>query len=165
MKSKTFGIFVTAFVVLMAISITLVVFIEYAKEVFPENITVQSEGVTETILPIRDLRLNPSESKDYSINLVCEATGSYLVTLDFLETVDGGMKEFVDVSVTVGGALTYSGRLSELIAGEARAEFETELSATEPVVITVHYEMPREIGNEAQGTYADFDVRLAIKKT
>ena len=69
MKAKSLGILVVALLLLMAISVTLVVFIEYAKEKFPEDITVSSEGVTESILPIRDLRLNPSESREYRVNL------------------------------------------------------------------------------------------------
>ena len=69
MKAKSLGILVVALLLLTAISVTLVVFIEYAKEKFPEDITVSSEGVTESILPIRDLRLNPSESREYRVNL------------------------------------------------------------------------------------------------
>jgi hypothetical protein len=31
-------------------------------------------------------------------------------------------------------------------------------------VFTVTYTMPRDVGNEAQGTYSDFDLTLKIKK-
>ena len=165
MKAKTFGIFIVAFILLAAIAVSLYVLIAYAKEVFPENITVHSEGVTESILPVRDLRLNPSESKSYSVNLVCEASGLYLVTLDFIETLDGGMKDFVNVTVLSDGTEVYSGALGKLISGEINAQFEAELSADDPVVITVLYQMPRGIGNEAQGTYSDFDVKLSVKKS
>lgn len=165
MKAKSFGILVVAFILLAAISVTLIVFIEHARERFPEDITVHSEGVTESTLPVRDLRLNPSESKEYSVNLVCLASGSYHVALDFLETVDGGMKKFVNVHVSCDGVEAFSGSLADLFHEGSLVEFETELHETEPVVITVKYEMPRETGNEAQGTYADFDVHLKITKS
>ena len=141
----------------------LIVFLADAKEKFPKEITVEENGVTESILPIRDLMLNPTESREYSVNLFCRASGGYYIFLDFEETEDGGMKPFVDVAVKVDGELLYEGKLDALLAPDA-AVIEAELYADEPRVFAVTYTMPRDVGNEAQGTYSDFDLTLKIKK-
>ena len=80
------------------------------------EITVKENGVTESILEVRDLKLNPTESMEYDVNLLCDASGMYHISLDYNETEDGGMKPFVDVTVKVGGEQVYEGKLEELSA-------------------------------------------------
>ena len=164
MKNRSVNILIASFVLIGIFAVMLIVFIDYAKDNFGNNITVSSEGVTESTLSVRNLRLNPSESKEYSINLVCEASGGFDVTLDFVEKADGGMKPFVNVTVKCDGELLYEGSLTALLDGDEVIVFEAELHATEPRVISICYSMPRSIGNEAQGTYSDFDLYLKVKK-
>ena len=75
------------------------------------------------------------------------------------------MKEFVNVRVSCDGTEVFFGSLNGLFEEGSHVEFESELSGEHPVVLSVVYEMPREIGNEAQGTYADFNIHLQVKKT
>ncbi|MBR5140665.1 MAG: hypothetical protein IKV16_06370 [Clostridia bacterium] len=165
MKNRSINILIVAIFLLTLMSITLVFFLQKAEEDFPKDIRVKQDGVTQTILPIRDLRLNPTESKEYTVDLFCAASGSYNVSLDYTEMADGGMKPFVNVIVRVNGALMYEGGLDSLLTTDEVISFETELSADDPVVLSLTYLMPREIGNEAQGTYSDFNILLSIKKT
>lgn len=156
---------IVGLIVLAMMAIALIVFLDWAKDKFDEGITVSADGVTESILSVRDLKLNPTESKEYSINLVCEATGSYHIDLDYLEKFDGGMKNFVNVTVVCEGATVYEGSLVDLLDNQEVISFEGELHADEPLVVTVIYDMPYEVGNEAQGTYSDFDILLTITKS
>ncbi len=96
---------IVGIILLSLMAVMLVVFLWDAEEKFPKEITVSADGVTESILPIRDLHLNPTETKEYNVNLFCRASGGYNVYLDFEETEDGGMKPFVDVAVKVDGFL------------------------------------------------------------
>ena len=164
MKNRSINLLIVSLLLIAAMAVTLIVFLEKAKEDFPKNITVDGDGVTESILPVRDLSLNPTESKEYSVNLVCAASGTYVITLDYVEKVDGGMKSFVDVSVTCGDLLLYSGSLSDLLDTDTVLEMEGELKADDPLTLTFRYEMPKSVGNEAQGTYSDFDIDLKITK-
>ena len=155
---------IVAFVLLALMSVMIITFIEDTHDNFEKNITVDADGVTEEVVAVRELMLLPTESKEYSINLVCAASGAYRIFLDYEEKADGGMKPFVDVVVKSDDKVVYSGNLAELIDGKRTVEFEGELFAKDPLVVTVCYEMPGGVGNEAQGTFADFDVRLKIKK-
>ena len=164
MKTKSLNILIVAFCLLGIIAIMLIAFLEQAHEDFPNNITVSSEGTTETVLEVRDLQLTPTEKKEYAVNLVCDASGDYDISLDYQETRDGGMKPFVNVMVKCADTVVYEGKLSDLLDGSAVVEFAGTLEAKDPLVVTISYEMPYEIGNEAQGTSADFDVVLKIEK-
>lgn len=167
MKTRNVSIIIVALLVLVMMAVMLIVLIEKAHEDFPKDITVDSDGEIESILPVRDLRLNPTESKGYNVNLFCLASGSYYVFLDYQEKEDGGMKEFVDVTVTCGDLTVYSGTLAELLDGDMILEFEGELRSKDkpPLVLSFEYEMPGSVGNEAQGTYSDFDIEIKIKKS
>jgi hypothetical protein len=144
----------------------LITFLESVKQDFEDNIKVSEDGVTESVQQVRDLKLNPTESKEYRVDLVCAASGSYYIYIDYEEKEDGGMKPFVEVTVKLGDEVVYEGSLAMLLEdGCEPIQLEGELHAEEPLPITVCYLMPREVGNEAQGTYADFDLHLKIEKS
>ena len=164
MKNKSLNMLIVAMLLLATLSVTLIIFLADAKGDFSEDIRVNADGESETILAVRDLRLNPTESRRYDVNLRCAASGSYLMTLDYEEKTNGGMKPFVDVTVLLNDAVAYEGKLSELLDQDIQVEFLGELQEGEPTVISVIYKMPREIGNEAQATFAEFDIKLKIKK-
>lgn len=166
MKNKSINILIVSFLLTGIMAVMLITFLGKAKEDFPENITVSADGVTESILAVRDLKLSPTESKEYSVNLVCAASGSYHIYLDYEEKEDGGMKPFVDVTVKFGDEVIYEGELAALLADDGDLiKFEGELHAEEPLVVSICYLMPYDVGNEAQGTYADFDIHLRIEKS
>ena len=165
MKNRSINLLIVSLLLIAAMAVTLIVFLEKAKEDFPKNITVDGDGVTESILPVRDLSLNPTESREYSVNLVCAASGSYIITLDYVEKVDGGMKPFVNVTVTCGELTLYTGSLSDLLDTDIVLKMEGDLYAEDPLTLTFRYEMPESVGNEAQGTYSDFDIDLKIQKS
>ena len=159
---------IVALLLLALMAVAIIVFLEKAHDDYPNDITVVEDGVTESILPVRDLMLNPTESKEYSVNLYCAASGSYNVYLDYEETEDGGMKHFVDVTIRANDTVVYEGKLDKLIDDpDEIVQFAAQLKAKDkdPFVISITYLMPREIGNEAQGTYSDFDIHITIKKS
>ncbi len=164
MKNRSVNILIVSLLLLAAISVVFIVFIEYAHDKFGDDITVSENGVTESIKAVRDLRLNPTETKEYTVNLVCEASGDYYITLDYTEKQDGGMKSFVNITVSLGEEVVYKGPIAELLNTEKVVEFEGTLEADTPLPVTICYEMPHDVGNEAQGTTADFNVKFSVKK-
>lgn len=165
MKKKSINILITALLLLGIVAVVLFVFLAYADEVFDDNLRVSENGVTTHIMEVRNLRLNPAESREYTVNLICEASGGYRVFLDYEEIKDGGMKDFVNVTVKCNGSTVYEGPLKELLDTDKVVEFFATLEADDPVPISVKYKMPYETGNEAQETYSDFNVKLTIKKS
>ena len=164
MKDRSIAILVISMLVLTMMAVMLVVFIDKAHDDFHDSITVTKEGVTEKTLTVSDLMLNPTEKRTYEVSMTCPASGTFDVTLDYTETVNGGLKHFVNVEIYGNEELIYDGNLLELLDTDKIVEFQTELHATNPTVIKFVYEMPYETGNEAQSTYADFDIDVTITK-
>ena len=164
MKNKSINMFIAAMVLLCLIAIMLIVFLHRAHENFDDAVTVKANGVTESVFKVRDLTLTPTDVKEYDVNLYCEATGDYKISLDYREIHDGGMKDYVRVQIIFGEEVIYDGWLSDIIDKDIIVDFVGELHETDPLTLTFRYEMPRNIGNEAQGTSADFDIVLTAKK-
>lgn len=167
MTKKSIYILVVAMLLISSMAIMLAVFIDRAHDHFEDYITVSANGVTESVVPVRNLALNPGLSNEYQLNLVCEASGKYHINLAYEEERDGGMKHFINVKVLCEGFEdpVYYGPLTDLLDEGVVIQFDEYLYKKDPVEIKFIYEMPISIGNEAQGTSADFDVRITIKKT
>ena len=91
MKNKSINMFIAAMVLLCLIAIMLIVFLHRAHENFDDAVTVKANGVTESVFKVRDLTLTPTDVKEYDVNLYCEATGDYKISLDYREIHDGGI--------------------------------------------------------------------------
>lgn len=165
MKNSSINILIVAMILFALLSIMLSVFLEEAHDEFKETVTVTEGGVTEETLTVRGLSLVPGQSQDYEIGLRCMASGSYYISFEFVEKVDGGMKEFVYLTITSGDESVYSGELAPLLDTGVRIGFDGYLDADDPLTIKITYKMPIEIGNEARNTFADFDVNLKIEKS
>ncbi len=164
MKNKGINILIVALLLLGAMSVMLIVFLGKAQEDFPEEITVSEDGVTEKIAAIRDLKLIPTESKEYSVDFICAASGKYEFSIEYEEIKDGGMKCFVAVEIELDGDTVYEGTLAALLDTDTVVEFDGELHTSEPMTVLFTYEMPYDVGNEAQGTSSDFNIIFSVKK-
>lgn len=163
MKKKSLSILIVALAVIAALGGMMAIYLNDSKESFADSITVDRDGVTETVVSVQDLSLIPTEKKDYSVNLQSEIEGTFDVVLDYEETRDGGMKEFVVVTIKSGGSVVYEGALVDLF-GDLDVVFQVEIRNGETVDLNFCYEMPYSVGNEAQGTSADFDIHIRIQK-
>ena len=164
MKSKSLNILLVSFFLIGIMSVMLITFLGQAHEDFPKNITINADETTESVYAIRNLRLTPAQQEKYVVNLVCAASGRYHIYLEYDETDDGGMKEYVIVTVQSGEQTVYQGPLTTLLDGYEVA-FDGELKSDDPLPVTICYEMPYTVGNEAMGTYVDFDVCIQIEKS
>ena len=97
-KNRSLNMLIVGMLVLCALSVTLAVFLYEAHEEFDDRIVVNEDGVTESIIPVRDLMLVPTETKEYSVDFFCAASGTYEFDVSYVETEDGGMKSFVNVT-------------------------------------------------------------------
>ncbi len=164
MKNKSINLLIVSLLLLGMVGIALIAFVEESHDDFKESIRVNEEGVTKETLEVNDLMLNPTEKREYEIALTCPASGDFDLSMDYEETTDGGMKPFVRVRIQCGDAVLYEGGLAELLDTDRVIALACELVADEALLLRICYEMPYEVGNEAQGTFADFNVYLKIEK-
>lgn len=121
-----------------------------------------SDGISETV-SVQGLALIPGDTREYSFDLKCRDSGKYQVALKLKEKADGGLKEFVDVSVVLDGNRILSGKLSEVMNTASMVLRDYEFGR-ESVDLVITYSMPDFVGNEAMGTHADFDIQLLISE-
>lgn len=165
MKQKSITMLTVSLIVLGMMGVMLLIYVNRAHDEFKESVQVNENGVTEQVLEVRDLMLNPADQKQYEVELTCLASGQFDITLDYDEIENGGMKPFVNVRIFCEENELYSGTLVDLLDNGRTVVFREALHATEPLVLYMVYEMPYETGNEAQGTFADFNIHLMIEKT
>ena len=164
MKSKSFGIMLVGFLLLGLMAIMIIFFIAGAHESFDGDITVTAGGVTEATLKVPSLKLVPGGKEEYGIGVKCEATGLYEIEISYHEKLDGGLKSFVNATVSLGDDQASAKTLAELIDGGEPLRFDWTFEEGEATPFVIRYEMPLEVGNEAKSTSASFDVKIKITK-
>lgn len=109
-------------------------------------------------------KLNPGDSVEYTIRLNAKNKSSvYVVSVNYEEIADHGLKHLVDVRLTVDGNVVFEGKLADLLKPETSFSLECEPSEEDSVVLHAVYYMSDAIGNEAMGTSADFGLNITSK--
>ena len=129
-----------------------------------KTISVESEGITTETLTVKGLALHPGEQQEYTVVFEGELDGDFTVSLDYRETRNGGMKPFVAAILRTGGSVVYEGTLAELLNSDRVITFDARLSPDDPLTLSLCYQMPSHIGNEAQGTFAEFDITVTVER-
>ena len=129
------------------------------------NKEIDLKGNITEVVEFDGLALKPGGSTDYTVKLNCKEDGKYVILLSFVETSEGTLDEFVDVTVTCEGAEIVKARLSDLIEGKRIPSFTRQLSKGTSLTLSVTYDMPLETGNEAQGAKCDFEMYIISQTT
>ena len=163
MSSKFITFLFIATAVISVLFAGLMIYIFVLKDNILDDVVLVRDGVNEVELVVDDLQLTPGATKQYNVVLKSKETGNYTLDIIYVETVDGGMKQFVDVQIFYGEQIIYDGTLTDLLGGR---EILQELALESGVLydLTFVYSMSDEVGNEAQKTTTSFDINVAIMK-
>ena len=158
MKKLTF-IIAALLVAATAAAVGIVTYLQLTRKPTGDGtITLDSETSTERTLSYSANGLIPGDEREYSVNIKVPAGGKYTLSLDFEETRDRGLKEFINVDLDWEGA-TYSATLSALLASEP-VIFSVDIGGAKTTVLKIKYSMPSSVGNEAKNATCDFDIKL-----
>lgn len=166
MKKFTTYIIIVALVVLSLVGASVVLYVQSIQKDFVKTITIET-GEAEGKLEMVARGLNPGTEKKFTVNVGCVdgMEGDYLVSLDFVETDESPLKQYVDVEITLNGESVYIGKLVDLLAEEAEIlSFPTNVGSKKPSKIVFRYSVDKSIGNEAMRKDAIFDVLLTVKR-
>ena len=128
---------------------------------FKKEIKIVKDGTTIDSMEIKSLSLHPGESVDYQVVLNAPMSGSYQVTLDFNEKVDGGLKQFIVVVINDGSKNVLNKGLSDVLAGD-KITLTCNIEEKKPYVLDISYVMPEDVNNDAMGTTATFEIEFCI---
>ena len=162
-RRRTLRILILALCIYALVGIIAFLFIAIAHDDYRKEITIEVDDTPSAVLDMSWLDINPGESFEYVVNLKCRANGDYSVNFSFGENTRGGLEDFVEVELECG-EISYNGDLSALIDTDRSFTFDCYLSGESKTKILIRYSMPYEVGNDAQGTFADFSVLLTTSK-
>lgn len=112
---------------------------------------------------IRDLNLYPGKENVYSVLLYSDVEGTYKLKLAFEEIEEHSLKQYVYAAVEVEGEILCEALLADLFVEEGLT-LSCDLKKKDAFLLTIRYSMPEEVGNEAQGAKAIFDLVLTASK-
>jgi hypothetical protein len=164
MSKKGFGILIVAFCLIGIMATMLIVFLNEKNEDFDNELSITVDGNKESLMQVRDLQLVPGQSQEYKFILVGQISGTFDITLEYLELEDGGLGPFVDVTISTDTETIHFGKLEDLLDKKDEVIFQHDFVPDEVLVIVINYTMPLETGNEAQLTYSDFNLKLLVEK-
>jgi len=116
------------------------------------------EGDTKKIT-FESLALVPGEQCSYDIELDHEVQKQYDLILDFYEIEEKSLKDSARVRIESGGVPIYDELLATAFEDE-NIKFPVDFDKDMNTAFKVTYYMPLEVGNEAQGAEALFELRL-----
>jgi hypothetical protein len=111
-----------------------------------------------------DLGLIPGASCEYSIALRSDVKGEYSLSIRFTGNGRGTLQNYIFAKLYIDGEIICDRPLHELF-DDGNVTFSSHLSKKEGADIIVVYYMPEDIGNEAEGATADFNLIIdAVEK-
>ncbi len=131
------------------------------RDGFRKEISIVKDETTVDNMKITALNLHPGDSVDYEVVFKSTASGDYQIVLDFSETLDGGLKDYVIVSIVDGDKKVLEKSLTEVLAG-GDITLNCEIKAYNPYSIYIKYLMPVDTGNDAMSTNASFEIEFTI---
>lgn len=121
-----------------------------------DEITVDvGNGQTERVISVNELNLAPGGEKSVSIKFTRKTEDAAKITLEFEQTEDGELKNYVTVIIAAGDHVETE-ELKDLLGGKV-VSFDESVEK-----MTITYKMHEDAGNEAQGAKIRFDVRVKV---
>ena len=157
---KIINLIMVVMVVTALIGVGIALYIQNYK--IGDKIEISSDGVTTKTLEVNDLNLIPGQEKEYVLNLNFDDYGKYYLTITFSNLKNGStLQNFIDVSVTIGSQ-TASGSLADYFTPDGKIKFDYVLTDGRGEDLKILFKLPAEVGDEAQGAVAKFDINLTV---
>lgn len=126
-----------------------------------EIITLKIEDGTHETVGFESLCMLPGEESVYEFALAPTVAGGYTISLDFSETKAGALAQYAYARIELGGETVEEKRLDALLDGDAIL-LSRSLSEYAPLLLTLTYYIPEQVGNEAQAASIGFVLDITV---
>ncbi len=159
---KSIGVLLVSFAALILAGLILFVVVTSRQNEFSKSIRLQANGTTEEKMEITGLNFKPGDNREYELTYSCTDGGKYDLTFVFKTTKAGGMEPFISVELE-NGDRKVTVPLKDVLEDERGIETTLYFEKKKKESVYLRFSMPIEVGNEAQGTTADFQVIMTAK--
>lgn len=158
-KKDVFSIVYIAVVILITVIICgllIARFLYYGYYNKNKIMIVNDNGSSEFIMDFDDFK--PGMKKESKLKIKTKEKGIYSVTLEFIEVEEGDLKKYLDVFIIVDDEVIINSSLEEILNSNNLISFKKEIDSS--IDLKVVYEMPKDIGNEAQNTNNRINIKV-----
>ncbi len=159
MNQLTKNILIIALIVLTLGGIALGTWSYISGEKYSDEKTIELGG-SQTVSEEMEVRIGgfvPGVSADYTLHLKANQGDAFHVALSFKRGDTDALARFLTVAIYQGETLLTEGELTEYLDGKT-TEFDLSFTDTDQLDIRIIYTMHTDVGDEAQGTSADFEI-------
>lgn len=103
------------------------------------------------------LNLVPGQEVQYTMSISSKDGPTYAVDFEFRNRGDSDLQDYVYVRMLIGEEELCNALLADVMDSGPISHY-TRISEGDPCEVTIIYYMPEEIGNEAEGAEAHFDL-------
>ncbi len=114
------------------------------------------------LVPFEHLGLAPGEECSYTLIVDVKDANQYDLALAFYEKADGALADYAHVRVESNGEVLRDQRLAELFEDNLLT-MHVDLRGKKRERVKITYYLPAEVGNEAQGAEAVFELLVSAK--
>ena len=125
------------------------------------NIIVEIEEGETSVVEFEKLGLVPGQSVEYKLSLSTKDGPTNGIYLNFSETEDSPLKDFVKAKITINDVVICDDLLVDLF-DESNILYEIDIYNSDCDIVIVYY-MPAEVGNEAENAEAWFDLLITAE--
>lgn len=160
-KNKILFVVISIFVVCLILAI----FIPFMFGKYYNNIFTITSNYTlhNNVINVDELDIKPGNEEVINIDLSCNIRGTYKVLLNFIETSDGTLKDYLVVTIKEGSNTILKEPLKDVL-GRSDIYIKDNFCKGESINFVIIYTLPEDIGNEAQGISTTFDIEIIIKQ-
>ncbi len=155
--SKKITIALIALCLAMTVCGTTIYFVNKSDNDLSNKTEINLNGDTAKELEVTLTDFYPGSTQTYEIKLKGNSADDYTVTINFRDDEKSGMLENYLTVVISTDKVSIEKSLKELLEGD---EISLGKNASN---IKIRYTMPESVGNESQGTTADFYIDISAK--
>ncbi len=157
-KSRLMRIILIVGSILIIVGVSLMTWM-LATEEDRDAISVQLDNGKTQSVKFENLSLVPGQECEYTIKLEKVSMDECDLSLDFVETKEGSLKNFARVKILSNGDTVCDKLLADILEGEDII-LPVDFSEDKNTELQILYYLPIEVGNEAKKAEAVFELRL-----
>lgn len=162
-RSRIAHILIISMSVMILVGIILSTVLYYVnRKTTSENFTVVLKKDTLTAAPFSVVLtgMRPGEQEEYTVLLKAEREAERKIYMEFTETENKGLPQFVEIEIFANGESVAKMPLEDIFEADPVC-FTCHASMKEPVQIKIVYLMSLDVGNEAMGTSSKFEIKIS----
>ena len=162
-KNRVAYVVFAALICLIAVALVRAVYI-WSQPKADGDIRVQlkTNGVTSETIEFEGLQMLPGQSREYTLTVEASEAGLYELNFDFIGDGETVLVKYVSVALYCGEENVKELALQDALQGEPLT-ITKWIETSEPIDLTIRYTMKEDAKNDAQGTTADFEVKLTAQ--